>query len=152
VPIYSQGHFGLRSNRGEMTPEEQHAINRTILIEHLVEVATLAAYEGHLAVEDQLTTRLRVMVRACNATSLPMYAIFCAQVFIDIHHELRELVQHPFKEWQLIAKRVMDNIDKYAQFSGHARVREKLADHDAIIMRVREFAQNWAFTDHVHRF
>lgn len=117
IPSYKRGYYGVYNpsqDRTKMSFQEKFVEDQIVLLQALPDFAFLGQLGIPLAVEDEITTGLRKMMKTKN---VPLWLAFAAQVYLDIHHILRVDVQKGFQEVKITALRVQKTLKEYFEFS-----------------------------------
>lgn len=107
IPIMKPGHFGIydpTQHRTKVSEDERQTEDLIVLMEILPEFAKLSFAKVDLPLKDGLTIGLCEMMNANSIEGLPMYAVFAAHIFLDIHHILRRDVIRPLAHFKVSAK------------------------------------------------
>jgi hypothetical protein len=89
------GHYVPTSDRSAKSSREKFQEDQQILMEALPEFCYLCLRTTKMPAEDELTRGLREMFRT---REIPFWLVFATQVFLDIHHELRDQVNRGYNE------------------------------------------------------
>ena len=108
------GTYDPLSNRHDKTDLEKAKEDKIILGEILEEFGLLGYCPVELPVQDELTRGLRDMFTTKNSPRI--WLVFAAQVFLDIHHIMRNKVSCSFDEVQNAAKQTFEILSKKRQF------------------------------------
>ncbi|EME82467.1 uncharacterized protein MYCFIDRAFT_88405 [Pseudocercospora fijiensis CIRAD86] len=150
VPVLRPGHYGVyepRRDRTKLSDKEQEREDLIVTMELLPEFVRISRTSAYVPAQDELTAGLRKMMDACKAEALPMYAIFCFEILLDIHHVLREHASRPFSQLQGTAKRVVDTIDEYFRLSRHKFIETWSPQNDEYLRMLSSQAKNWVLSD-----
>ena len=100
----------LSKDRSAMSYWERGWEDMTLLVALLIEARMLNSYEAHLPAQDELTRGLREFLGAKN---IPVWLTFAAQIYLDIHHDMREKVSSGFGRLQLFAQQAKKTVMDY---------------------------------------
>lgn len=98
LPLFKPGHYGTynpRSDRSRKTGPEKWQEDKILIMEACTELMTIIRTLPQWAVEDEL---LRGMKEMDGTHKVPFYLVFSAQVYLDIHHLLRDQVGRGLQE------------------------------------------------------
>lgn len=115
--MMKRGHFGVynpSSNRKSRTFEENHKQDLILLIELLPEFALLSRYKINQMAEDEFTKGLRNM---CTDKKIPIWLVFAATTFLDIHHLMKDKASQPFEDLQRMGTYAVETLDSHFAFS-----------------------------------
>lgn len=152
LPALKPGHFGVydpTQDRSRISKKEQDQEDLIIVMEILPDFTKLSRGRLHLPGEDELTAAMHPMMEANSADALPTHAVFALQIFLDIHHVLREDITRPFDQMQTIGKRTIETLDDYFRFSRGRTIDLWPAQNDAAFRQVRDFARDCTQADTV---
>ncbi|KAI2627114.1 hypothetical protein GGS21DRAFT_254216 [Xylaria nigripes] len=118
IPIYKEGMFGSydpASDRSRKTGYQKFEDDRALLMPFFTELMTASRGVVDWPIKDEF---LRGVEELAETKRVPFYAVFAAQIFLDITYELRETIEKPFRT--LLTHTIsMDNDIKF-HFDFHA--------------------------------
>ncbi|KAJ3089487.1 hypothetical protein HK102_006278 [Quaeritorhiza haematococci] len=100
VPVYKPGHLGVYDpcrNRDSLSIQEKRREDLIIAAECMPDFVFLALQKMDLPIEDELTKEYRRLAQSRVITPLLVFGI---QIFLDIHHILRQNVHRGLTELQ----------------------------------------------------
>lgn len=151
LPVMKQGHFGTyepRTDRSRLSPAEQQREDLIILCEVLPEFAKISRLNVQVPAEDLLTNALCKMMKANSIHAMPMYGIFAAQVFLDIHHVLRQDHARPHANLQGTATRVDETLSGWFRYSRNRQgFRNWPEQNDQVFREIQALAKEWGIQD-----
>ena len=121
MPILKPGFFGVydpSSDRSRKTAREKFKEDKAVLFGILPDFFAATYGTQTLTAEDEFTRGLRT---AFKDKKLPLWLIFAAQIYMDIHHILRESISRGCYDLQQVGKFVCNSIK--ANFEFHASLR-----------------------------
>jgi hypothetical protein len=114
---------------------EQLQEDLILLMEILPEFCILAKHEIPLFVRDELT---KGFCRMATTKELPVWLVFAATVFLDVHHILRDSVGTDFQELKATAGNFVTTLDHYLELSeGLAKPATWSKNNEQMIQRIR---------------
>lgn len=150
VPFMKKGHFGVydpKTDRSKLSEKDQFREDLIIMMELLPEFVKISRTSMYVPAEDETTTGLRMMMDANKMEALPMYAIFGTQIMLDIHHTLRDTVSAPFNQFQAAAKRAIETLNRYFEYSRNTKIANWPEQNDEMLRSIIDFAREWAADD-----
>ncbi|KAK4501974.1 hypothetical protein PRZ48_007784 [Zasmidium cellare] len=150
LPALKPGHYGVydpKKDRAKMSTRERETEDLIIIMDILPEFTKIASIGCDIPAEDELTAGMRKMMNARSIEALPLYAVFAMQVFLDIHHVLREDVIRPFEQMQATGKRLVATIDDYFRFSRGRHIETWPPYNDDLLRRLRALAIHYTQKD-----
>jgi hypothetical protein len=98
LPIYKDGTFGTydpQRDRTKMSGQEKFQEDLVLLNEIFTELVTAGRLVNDYPVQDEFMRGIKEMDKT---REVPFHLVFSAQIFLDIHHVLREDAARPFQE------------------------------------------------------
>lgn len=92
LPLYKEGMFGVYDPSRDwntMSNRDKFIQDKILMMEYFTELMTVVRCVPNYPVQDEF---LRGMKELDQTREIPMYLAFAAQLFLDIHHILREKV------------------------------------------------------------
>lgn len=112
-----RGHFGAYNPRADITKMDDGQRSRhdlILLMELLPEFCFLAKYKIKLFATDELTRGLSKMALT---KEIPIWLCFATTILLDIHHCMKDRVDHSLKVLQFEANRAKVTLSRYINFS-----------------------------------
>lgn len=100
-------------DRSAWSVEDQDEEDAIILSELFVDVVVLCRTKLRVPAQDCLTAGLRTTVDGGSFDQMPVFVVFAAQIFLDIHHILRDCIARPLDSLQRAGKRACDILDEH---------------------------------------
>lgn len=147
VPLYQPGFYGTYdplSDRRQKDARGQHQEDKIILMEILPEFALLCRMRGTSLVEDELVRGLRT---AFNTKKITLWTVLAAQVFLDIHHRLREYVSRGLVETEKVANQISTSIEQHFQFHASLTIDTWPRSNDAYFRDIQRRIDMWVKGD-----
>lgn len=148
VPQYKPGYYGTydpKSDRSAKDARGKFLEDQQILMEVLTDFAYICKAGPDMPAEDELTRGLREMFKT---KKIPYWLLFAVQVFLDIHHELREDVERGYDEFRNIAAAVKMSIDDVAfKFHRSLRIENWPRQNDQVLRQIAADVETFALTD-----
>lgn len=148
LPMYKPGHFGVyapQSNRASMSSREKFREDKIVLLEILPEIFTLIL-RPEVPAEDEMTRGIREMKKQ---REVPLWLTFAAQIFLDIHHILRERVSDGFKDLVRCSTYIENDINRVLDFHKDLHVENWPKSNDQGLYQILEQITDWVKTDAV---
>ncbi|KAL2816714.1 hypothetical protein BJX63DRAFT_430095 [Aspergillus granulosus] len=145
---YKAGFFGTydrASSRSKKSARDRFQEDKLVLLEILSEFLFL-----HRLVpvpdpdEDEVTRGLRMMFDTHN---IPLWLTFACQIFLDIHHALRESVDKGFHDLKSSAKVVEMSIKLNRNFHSKLRIKTWPKSNDTAFEALLEYITMWVDHD-----
>ena len=147
--------YNAARDRSAWSIDDQDAEDAVILSELFVDVVALSRTKLSVPAQDKLTAGLRTTVDGGSFQSMPIYVVFAAQIFLDIHHLLREGVARPFDNLQAAGKRAYDILDEHFRHgsvqSGVNTPCNSTKAMEEIMMYAKEWTENDAVGTTLHQ-
>ncbi|KAI0482607.1 hypothetical protein GGR56DRAFT_620767 [Xylariaceae sp. FL0804] len=149
IPLYKDGYFGTydpRDNRSSKSGEEKDSENRALLMAFFTEqMAVIRSVPGY-PIEDEF---LRGLKELDETKEIPFYLVFAAQIFLDIHHILREHADRGFNTLSKNMSFLGQEIEEYFKFHENLKISHWPESNDASI-RGLKVMMKWIAEDPVH--
>ena len=116
VPLYKEGMFGYydpTTDRSSKTPAERFADDRALLMPFFTELMTVTRAIKIWPVQDEF---LRSMNEISRTGQVPFYAVFAAQVFLDITYTLGTVIDRPFNTLMQQSTIISNDIESHFTF------------------------------------
>ena len=133
MPIMKPGFFGTydpASDRSNKSAQEKFREDKAMLCGILPDFYIATYGPQHNILDDELTRGLRT---AFETKKLPLWLVFAAQIYVDIHHILREDVSRGFEELQVLGKLFSMSIHANIKFHEALRVENWPRSNDTIV-------------------
>lgn len=147
IPQYRSGFYGTyvpTSNRETKSAREKFQEDQQVLMEILPEFCYLSLRVNRMPAEDELTRGLR---EAFKTHELPFWLIFAGQVFLDIHHTLRDDIEKGYYDLYRIATIVNHNIQTTLEFHKALRVDTWPRQNDMALKEVQATINTYIIKD-----
>ncbi|KAI0402171.1 hypothetical protein F4802DRAFT_577543 [Xylaria palmicola] len=121
LPLYKEGMFGYydpASDRSRKTGQQKFEDDRALLMPFFTELMTAILGGPDWPVKDEF---FRGVEDLSKTKEVPFYAVFAAQVFLDITYELGEDIQRPFST--MVAHTTLMDNDIKMHFEFHAKLK-----------------------------
>ncbi|KAI8626898.1 hypothetical protein F5Y19DRAFT_194089 [Xylariaceae sp. FL1651] len=121
IPLYKEGTFGYynpASNRSHKKGLQKFQDDRALLMPFFTEVMTAIRGVHDWPVKDEL---FRGIEELSKTKEVPFYAVFAAQIFLDITYQLGEDIERPFHT--MIAHTATMDSDIKMHFEFHAKLK-----------------------------
>ncbi|CAM6087362.1 unnamed protein product [Calypogeia fissa] len=149
LPVYQPGHFGTynpRQSRDSMTTAQKELEDKIILAEVLPDFVSLARLKGNRPVQDELSKELQKMV--CDKEISPLL-VFAVQVYLDIHHVLREQVLNGFEDLRSAGVRIATSLQMRAQNTPKVPFVNWPASNERCVDMLNTFIKEWILKDYL---
>ena len=149
LPVYKPGHYGVydpSSDRSSKSSREKFREDKIILLEVLPDLCVFAQGPGSIPAEDEVTRGLSEMIKL---NKVPIWFAFGAQIFLDIHHTLREQVSCGYYDLVRSAKYVENNIELALKFHEDLRIENWPESNDQGLIQILIRIRDWVKTDAV---
>lgn len=150
LPVFKPSHFGTydpSSDRNSKSPRDKFREDKIVLLETLPDFCVLAYVGDAIPAEDEMARGMLEMVKH-NTT--PIWLVFAAQIFLDIHHRLRQKVNQGFHEMVRSATYVETSIKNAMKFHENLRVDNWPKHNDQGLLQILERITHWVKNDIVH--
>ncbi|KAK0930069.1 hypothetical protein LTR29_016818 [Friedmanniomyces endolithicus] len=87
------------------------------------------------------------MVDGSSFESMPMYAIFAAQILLDINHRLRSNVSYPLNRLRIAGETAIDSVDQHFQHVDGQCQAEMRNTKDEELKDIKVYTEEWIQTD-----
>ncbi|KAI9784493.1 MAG: hypothetical protein M1835_003574 [Candelina submexicana] len=147
LPVYKPGHFGVHEPASERAPKssrDRFREDKVVLLETLPDFCVFAQMPGSIPAEDELTRGVREMVKR---KEVPIWLTFAAQVFLDIHHTLREQVGIGIHDLIKSASYAGNNIEGVLEFHNNLRIENWPRSNDRVLHQILDLITDWVKTD-----
>lgn len=147
IPQYKPGFYGTydpSSDRSKMSAREKYLEDKIVLMEILPDFCVIGQVMKTVPAEDELTRGLREMFKTHN---IPVWVAFAAQIFIDIHHVLREDVYRGFADLSRTANVINGSIKQNFEFHSSLRVETWPASNDKALRGLQARIVGWVDND-----
>lgn len=151
LPVYKPGHYGVYdplSDRASKSSRDKFREDKIILLELLPDFYVFSLTRGKIPAEDEMTRGIREMAAQ---NKVPIWLAFAAQVFLDIHHILREQIGRGRDDLVKSAKYVESGIERVLDFHKNLRIENWPKSNDQGLLMILDRIMNWVKTDAVGR-
>lgn len=149
LPIYKTGHFGTynaSSNRSQKSARDKFREDKIVLLEVLPEFCVLARYPKTIPAEDNFTCGMREMIKTKKVS---IALVLATQIFLDVHHILRDQIVTGFSDLVKSAQYVANNIERAQEFHKDLRVDTWPQSNDQVLRQILERISTWVQSDSV---
>ncbi|KAJ8130719.1 hypothetical protein O1611_g2907 [Lasiodiplodia mahajangana] len=146
VPLYKDGMFGFydpSSNRSSKTGFEKFCDDRALLMPFFTELMTAIRAAHGWPVKDAF---LHGIEELSKTRQVPFYAIFAAQIFLDITYELGKDIERPFHTLVTHTTFMDNDIKTHFDFHANLKINTWPASNDQVIRALQRDIQ-WLGTD-----
>ncbi|KAI8948207.1 hypothetical protein F4801DRAFT_469679 [Xylaria longipes] len=142
LPLYKEGIFGFydpKSDRSKKTGWQKFKDDKALLMSFFTEqMTTIRGVEGW-PVQDEF---LRGMEELSKTKEIPFYAVFAAQIFLDITYELSEDIQRPFSTMVSHTTFMDNDIKLHFEFHAKLKINTWPATNDLLIRQLQNGIQS----------
>ena len=146
---YKSSHWGLYNSsidRKVRNSRAKFCEDKVILGEILPEFCILASSDASPPAEDEFTRGMRA-VGKCS--TVPIWLAFAGQVFLNIHHILREDVHRGFEDLACGARYAKGNTQRAIYFHKNLRMSDWPHSYDRVLECVLDMIDEWAVRDNI---
>ncbi|KAL2424199.1 hypothetical protein ABEF95_004212 [Exophiala dermatitidis] len=139
VPVYKPGTYGvydLRADRSKMSNREKFKEDKVILCEILPDYSLISLRPRPSATDDEFT---RGLCAALKSGNLLLSLVFAGQVFLDIHHILRENVGRGFDDLSFTCIACLESLNDNFSFHKNLKIANWPESNDRVL---RQSASN----------
>ncbi|KAG6035632.1 hypothetical protein E4U41_005999 [Claviceps citrina] len=148
IPLYKEGMFGYfdpNSDRSKKTGRQKFVDDRALIMPYLSELMTVLRGFDDWLVKDEF---IRGMEELDKTKQVPFYAVFAAQIFLDISYELGPDIERPFNT-MMVHMNFMDNdLKEHFQFHAKMKIDNWPASNDALLRELHRHI-HWIQSDPV---
>ena len=148
VPVYKKGYFGVydsRAKRDKMTASQRFHEDKIILLQLLPDFSFLQRIKLKPPVEDEIT---RGVIDFVKNKKIPLWLSFAAQIFLDVHHELRYSNAKAFGDLRLSGLRIKKIIEEYWELSkSFPKPQFWPKEGESIIKHIHSTVEAWVLDD-----
>ncbi|KAB2569592.1 hypothetical protein DBV05_g11727 [Lasiodiplodia theobromae] len=151
IPIYKEGFYGTydpSSDRRQKSAREKHQEDTVVLMEILPEFALLCRMRGNVPVEDELVRGLRT---AFDTKTISLSTVLAVQVFLDIHHRMRDQVYRGLIDMEKAANQILSSIDQHQEFHASLTIDTWPRSNDAVFRLIKHRIDTWAKGDPIQQ-
>ncbi|KAG6011990.1 hypothetical protein E4U43_007999 [Claviceps pusilla] len=148
LPLYKEGMFGYfdpRSDRAGKTGRQKFEDDRALLMPFFTELITVIIGFDDWLVKDEF---IRGMEELHKTRQVPFYAVFAAQLFLDITYELGPAVERPFDTMRDHLSFMDNDIKEHFQFHAKLKIDNWPASNDAVLRELQRHI-HWIESDPV---
>ncbi|KAI0469205.1 hypothetical protein F4859DRAFT_505520 [Xylaria cf. heliscus] len=141
LPLYKEGMFGWydpASDRSKKTGLEKFKDDKALLMSFFTEQMTVLIGVKGWPVKDEF---LRGLEELSKTGEVPFYAVFAAQVFLDITYELGEDIQTPFKTMVSHTTFMDNDIKLHFEFHAKLKINTWPATNDVMVRELQHDIQ-----------
>ncbi|EXJ91614.1 hypothetical protein A1O3_00162 [Capronia epimyces CBS 606.96] len=136
VPVYKSGTYGLydpRADRLKMSNREKWKEDKIILSEILPDFSIISFDPTRSPTDDEFT---RGLCLAFKTGKLTLAVLLAAQVFLDIHHILRDNVNRGFRDLCRVAASSVASITENFKFHQNLKIENWPASNDQVLRQL----------------
>jgi len=141
------GEYDPARDRSNWSLEDEDEEDAVILSELFADVVVLSRARIDVPAQDELPAGLRIMVDGSSFESMPMYAIFAAQILLDINHRLRSNVSYPLNRLRIAGETAIDSVDQHFQHVDGQCQAEMRNTKDEELKDIKVYTEEWIQTD-----
>ncbi|KAI3326842.1 hypothetical protein HD806DRAFT_488357 [Xylariaceae sp. AK1471] len=141
IPIYKEGMFGYfdpASDRSHKTGWEKFQDDRALLMPFFTELMTAIRGVVDWPVKDEF---LRGVEELGKTKEVPFYAVFAAQIFLDITYELGEDIESPFRTMVAHTASMENDIKLHFDFHAKLKISTRPATNDRCMQELQRNIQ-----------
>ena len=149
LPMYQPGYYGVYdalSERETKSARDKFREDKIVLLKVLPDFYVFSLRDGSMPAEDEMTRGVREMAKQ---SKVPIWLVFGAQVFLDIHHTLRDQVDRGFEDLIKSATHVKNNIQEILKFHENLRIENWPKSNDQVLFQIVNLVKDWVETDAV---
>lgn len=149
LPLIKEGMFGTYDptrDRDDLTGREKFVDDQILLMEFFTELVTTIRLVPGFPVEDEF---LRGMKEMDKTRKVPFYLVFAAQIFLDIHHVLRDAAASAFASMVRQTTFMDNDLRLHFEFHEKLKVDHWPASNDHMLREVQRKIK-WIGQDPVH--
>lgn len=116
LPLYKEGMFGTYDptrSRSSMSGHDKFWEDKTIMSEFIGDLIAVNRHVPAYPIQDEF---MRGMKEFDQTRQVPMYLAFAAQIFLDIHHILRDEVFSAHAKCKLEMDRMHEDLRQHLEF------------------------------------
>lgn len=148
IPVYKKGHFGLydpKADRQLMSIAQRFNEDKLILLELLPEFCIIGMFAVELPTRDEVT---RGIVEFTKTKKVTVWLSFAVQIFLDIHHIMRNSRLGAFGDLRMSGIRIRKTIEEFWKLSStHPAPKFWPKEGDKEIKRIHESVKTWIDDD-----
>ncbi|KAG6081582.1 hypothetical protein E4U30_006691 [Claviceps sp. LM220 group G6] len=136
VPLYKEGMYGYfdpKSDHSQKTGRQKFEDNRALLMPFFTELMTVVGLKDWL-VQDEF---MRGMEEVQKTKKVPFYAVFAAQIFLDITYQLGPNIEKPFTEMMAHLRFIEIDIMEHFKFHANLKIDHWPASNDELLRQLR---------------
>jgi hypothetical protein len=148
--LFKPGHYGTYnpgSDRSRKTGPEKWQEDKILIMEACTELMTIIRTLPQWPVEDEL---LRGMKEMDETHKVPFYLVFSAQVYLDIHHLLRDQVGRGLQEMAHQSNIMRNDLKSHLTFHENLKIKTWSTTNDKILTNAEKMIA-WLGEDPVHQ-
>ncbi|KAL1873478.1 hypothetical protein Daus18300_003841 [Diaporthe australafricana] len=150
LPLFKPGHFGTYnpgSDRDRKSSTEKWQEDKILMMEVCTELMTIIRTLPQWPVEDAL---LRGMREMDEKHKVPFSLVFAAQVYLDIHHLLRDQVGRGMQEMAHQTNIMRNDLKSHLDFHKNLKIKTWSIANDKILINTEKMIA-WLGEDPVHQ-
>lgn len=149
IPIYREGMFGTydpESDRSRKTGRQKFNEDKVILGEIFSEAITLARMVPNYPVEDEFIRGLRELDKTGD---LPFYAVYAAQILLDVHHTIRNRAADALNTVIMQISNIKVHMKSHLEFHKDLKIDNWPASNDRMLVGFQKSVE-WFLKDPVY--
>lgn len=150
LPLFKPGHFGTydpQSDRDKKSRTEKWQEDNILVMEACTDLMIIIRALPQWPVEDEL---LRGMREMDETHKIPFYLVFAMQVYLDIHHLLRNQVGRGLQEMAHQTNMMRNNLQSHQTFHKNLKIRTWSVANEKILTNTEKMIA-WMGEDPVHQ-
>ena len=150
APSMKPGFFGTydpTSDWSKKSGREKFNEDKLLLMEALPDCCWLGRHKPAIMAEDDMVSMARGML---ESRTVELWGVFSAQVFLDIHHVLRQSCYQGFQDLQRIVKPIHTTIRDNLEFHKDLRVDTWAPQNDEVLKSILRAIEDLVWKDFVH--
>ncbi|KAL8832819.1 MAG: hypothetical protein Q9191_000003 [Dirinaria sp. TL-2023a] len=148
LPVYKKGHFGSydpKADRELMSISQRFQEDKVILLELLPEFCVVGMFNVELPCQDEIT---RALVEFTQTKKVTILLSFAVQIFLDIHHAMRNSRIGAFGDLRMSSIRIKKTIaDFWSLSKTHPKPKFWPKEGDEEITRIHSSVKTWTEDD-----
>ncbi|QPG96780.1 hypothetical protein C2857_005241 [Epichloe festucae Fl1] len=148
LPLYKEGLFGQfdpNSDRSRKTGRQKFLDDRALLMPLFTELMTVVRGFDNWLANDEF---IRGMEELDKTKQVPFYAVFAAQIFLDITYELGPNIERPFNTMRNSMDFMDKDIESHFEFHANLKISNWPASNNAALRALQRHIR-WIETDPV---
>lgn len=138
APLYKEGMYGVYDpsrDLATMSPREKFQQDKIVTLEFLTELMMVNFHLEGFPIQDEF---MRGMKELDRTREVSMHLVFAAQMFLDIHHILREKVTAAHGTCFIQMTSMRRNIEQHLEFHKNLKIQHWPEGNDQAMRRVQQ--------------